>query len=358
MKIVSCAKRFLAVVCIVPVIFAVAGCSKEEPLEREPVARPIKTVVVGEDAVTERSFPGLVEASNRVDLSFRVKGPLTELKVTRGMDVKKGFLIARLDPRDYQIALEEAKASFTKADADFRRYQSLYEKDAVSLAELDQRRSQRDVTKARQDDAESNLSYTYLRAPFDGTISDRFVENFEVVAAQQPIVSLENFDMLDILIDLPEHLIATVRDKKDDMSIVATFDAAPGVEYPVTIKAITSQADPATRTYEVRVSMKQPSEINVLTGMTAQVTSKTTVTNTSGGVNVIPAVAVFEDDEGKSCVWVIDEEMTVHKREVVPGEITGVGEIVIEDGLNPGDRVAVAAVAQLREGMKVRLLTD
>ncbi len=353
----SRAHRFLAALIVLPGIISSTGCGKEEVQEREPVARPVKTVVVGEDAVTKRSYPGTVEASNRVDLSFRVKGPLTELNARRGMEVKKGFLIARIDPRDYQIALEEARAAFTKAEADFRRYQSLYEKDAVSLAELDQRRSQRDVAKARQDNAEANLSYTFLKASFAGTISERYVENFEEVAAQQPIVSLENFDMLDIIVDVPEHLIAGVKRHGDAATIFATFEAAPGKEYPLTLKAVTAQADAATRTYQVRLSMKQPDEINVLTGMTAQVTAKQSIESASG-LNVIPAIAVFEDNQGVSCVWVIGDDLTAHKREIGAGTVTGVGDISVESGLSAGDRVAVAAVAHLREGMKVRLLND
>jgi len=352
-------KRYIGlVVGLLSVLAMFAGCGKEQAPERKETARPIKTYVVGGDAMARRSFPGRVEASDRVDLSFRVKGPLIELHVRRGQDVAKDFLIARIDPRDYQIALEEAKAAFTKADADFRRYQSLYEKDAVSKAELDQRRSQRDMTKARQDDAESNLSYTYLKAPFTGTISERFVENFEEVSAQQPVVALENFDMLDIIIDVPEGLLSRLQEGQDSIKLTAVFEAASDTPFPVTFKAVSGQADPATRTYQVRLSMEQPKEINVLTGMSAEIlaeSSAKTVTQADQAVT-IPAVAVFQDEGGKSCVWVISEGLTASRREVIVGEVTGTSSIVIQSGLANGDRVATAAISHLREGMTVRLL--
>jgi RND family efflux transporter MFP subunit len=343
-----------------PVALLATGCGDKEPPQREEVARPVKTLVVGGGATAGISLPGRVEASNRVDLSFRVKGPLIELNVKRGQSVDKGYLIARVDPRDYQIALEEAKAAFTKAEADFKRYQSLYEKNAVSLAELDQRRSQRDVAKARMDDAEANLSYTYLRAPFAGTISERFVENFEEVAAQQPVVSLENFEMLDIIVDIPEHLIASVREGGERFELTASFDAAPDRTYPLTVKEVATQADPSTRTYQVRLSMEQPEEINVLTGMSANVRGTADVEDVDGerSAHVVPSASVFQDEDGNACVWVIDDSLTARKRQVRVGEPTGEGNLIIEAGLSSGDRVATAAVAHLREGMKVRLLTD
>jgi len=339
-------------------ILPLAGCGEKEKPEAKPIARPLKTVVVGGDAFTNRSYPGQVEASQRVDLSFRVSGPLTELNVRRGESVKKGHLIARIDPRDYQIALEEAKATFTKAEADFKRYQSLYEKNAVSLAELDQRRSQRDVAAARRDDAESNLEYTYLRASFDGDISERHVENFQEVTVQQPIVSLENFSMLDIIVNIPEHLMAGASGEMEKLDITATFDAAPDKKYPLTFKAVTAQADPTTRTYEIRFSMAQPEEINVLTGMTANVTATSNLADADESYFVIPAAAVFEDDEGKPAVWVVGDDMIVRKRIVTSGELTGDAGIEITGGLKAGERVAVVAVHSLTEGMKVRNLEN
>jgi RND family efflux transporter MFP subunit len=333
-----------------------AGCGKKEQAEPEPVARPLKTIVVGGDAFTDRSYPGEVEASQRVDLSFRVSGPLIELHAERGQYVEKGYLIARIDPRDYQIALEEAKATFTKADADLKRYQSLYEKNAVSLAELEQKRSQRDVTRARMEDAQSNVDYTYLRAPFEGNVSERYVENFQEVSVQQPIVSLENFDMLDIIVDVPEHLMTGTGENLQKMEITATFDSAPDKKYPLTFKAVTAQADPTTRTYQIRFSMEQPEEINVLTGMTANVTASSNLAEMDASVFIIPAAAVFEDDAGSPAVWVVGDDMTVRKRSIGVGELTGEAGIEVTDGLEAGERVAVVAVHSLTEGTKVRIL--
>lgn len=339
------------------------GCG-EKAEERAPVVRPVKSLVVGDVLSGSRSFPGKVEASERVDLSFRVPGRLIELPIERGQEVARGQLLARIDPRDYRIALDEAKASFTKAEADYVRYQNLYEKDAVSISELDFNRAQRDVARARLDDAEADVDYTYLRAPFAGVIGTRYVENFEEVQANQIICSVHDINTLDIIVDVPEHLIANVRNLEEaELDVIARFDAAPGEEFPLRFRDVAAQADPTTRTYELRLTMPQPRSISVLPGMTAEVVARGTRAAravTESGVFTVPASAVFPDEEGESqAVWVIDpDDLTLHERRVEIGQVTGAGSVEVLSGLRAGERIAVAGVSRMREGMKVRLMEE
>jgi RND family efflux transporter MFP subunit len=337
------------------------GCGKEAE-EQAPVVRPVKSIVVGDVLSGSRSFPGRVEASEQVNLSFRVSGPLIELPIERGQEVRRRQLLARIDPRDYRIALDEATASFTKAEADYRRYQNLYEKDAVSLSELDFHRAQRDVAKARMDDAQSNLDYTYLKAPFAGVIGDRYVENFEEVQVNQIICSLHDINKLDIIVDIPENLIANVGNIEEiDLDVVARFEAAPDREFPLVFKEVAAQADPATRTYELRLTMPQPEGLAVLPGMTGEVTARGTRTAQDEAREfTVPASAVFPDKDGNTqAVWVVDpDDMTVHRREVRLGTVTGSGSVEVLSGIRSGERIVVAGVSHLREGMKVRLMDD
>jgi RND family efflux transporter MFP subunit len=336
------------------------GCGDKRE-EAEIAVRPLKTFVVGEGFMGTRSFPGRVEASEQVDLSFRVSGPLVELPIDRGQDVKKGQLLARIDPRDFQIALDEARAAFTKADSDFKRYQSLYEKEAVSISDLDLHRAQRDVAKARLDDAKANLDYTYLRAPFAGVIGDRYVENFQEVAAKQVICTVHDLSGLDIVVDVPEQLIAGVRRSADvQAEVVAIFEAARDREFAVEFKEVSAQADPSTQTYAVRLKMPKPEGINILPGMTAEVVSRGSRTQEDTGRYTVPAVAVFAGEDGETqYVWVIDpSEMTVSRREVAVGQVTGTASVEILDGLAAGDRIAIAGVSHLSEGRKIRLMEE
>jgi RND family efflux transporter MFP subunit len=348
----------IAAVTLLPLL----GCGRQEVREEEPVVRPVKTLIVGAVADTERSFPGRVEASEQVNLSFRVGGQLIEFPVREGQMIRKDQLVARLDPRDFQIRVDSATAEFERAEADLQRISALYEKDAVSKAQLDQAKATRDVAKAAMDDAETNLGYTYLRAPFAGRIGETLVENFEDVRPKEPILSLINIEHIDIVIDLPESHIATARtvqDRRISGRLVASFEVAPGREFDLQIKEVAAQADPRTQTYRVTLTMRQPDGINILPGMTATVTRFGDEADAAIAGIVIPAIAVFSDAAGVPQVWVIDRQtMTVSRRPVATGDLTGTDGVRILDGLSGGEMIAVTAVTQLRNGMQIRPLSE
>jgi multidrug efflux pump subunit AcrA (membrane-fusion protein) len=108
----------------------IIGCGEEEK-ETTQVVKPVKTVTVSGFGEGEITFPATVEAGEKLLMSFRIPGRIVQLPVKEGEEVNRGQLIARLDPKDYQIAINEARAEFNKAEADLKRYQKLYERDAV-----------------------------------------------------------------------------------------------------------------------------------------------------------------------------------------------------------------------------------
>jgi RND family efflux transporter MFP subunit len=339
-------------------VFLAAGCGREAPVERAPVVRPVKLLKVGVGAEGGRSFPGRVRAADQVDLAFRVGGPLIALPVVEGMDVGKGQVVARIDPRDYEIALASAQAERERTEADFRRYSSLYEKEAVSQAQLDQARAARDVARAALEDAEASLRDTTLRAPFSARVGERFVENFQDVRAKERIVSLVNIKDIEIVVDVPQALLAAVDSSDAEVDATARFDTAPDREFSLEVDEVAAQADPRTQTYRVTFAMPQPEGVNILPGMTA------TVVGTGPGMRwdqeiVVPAVAVFSDEASRSHVWIFDEvSRTVSSRPVSLGDLRGDDSVVITDGLDTGEQVAVTAVSRLREGMEIRPLSE
>jgi RND family efflux transporter MFP subunit len=138
---------------------------------------------------------------------------------------------------------------------------------------------------------------------------------------------------------------------------VAEFAAAPGRQFPLTIKEYATRADPRTQTYQVTLQMPRPKGINILPGMTATVHGSPPVEQKGDDRFVVPAIAVFADEAGTSHVWVVDKDtMKVHKRKVTSGDLTGTDSIRIIDGLRPGEMIAVAGASQLREGMQVRAM--
>jgi RND family efflux transporter MFP subunit len=344
----------------VALLFFWSGCSKQEEEVVREVVRPVKLLTIqGNTTATRRTFPGRVRASQRVDLAFQVAGPLIELPVVEGQNVNKGQLIARILPRDFETELAKAKAKTLDAEQQYQRYRDLYIKKQVSKADFDKFKSEFDIARARQKETEDTLADTYLRAPFDGVIAKRYVENFEDVQAKQAIVSVQDISQVEILIDVPENVMITLKQETNQRKADAEFTAAPGKHYPLSLKEYSTAADPRTQTYQVTLLMTQPKDITVRPGMTANVVG----TTESGQVAVIsitiPAAAVFADETGSSHVWVVNREtMTVHRRPVTTGSLAGTADISITNGLEPGETIAVTGVSQLRENMKISDLAE
>lgn len=351
------AMRFLFVLATLPIILL--GCG-EEAVEPPQVVKPVKTIHVTGFGEGEITFPATIEAGEKVLMSFRVSGRIIELPVREGQEIQKGQLIARLDPNDYQIVVNEARAAFNKAVADLKRYQVLYEKDAVPLADLDLRIAQRDVTQAQLDGAEKNLSYTYLRAPFTGRIGRRYVENYMDVMSNEEIVDLNDITSIEVKVDVPESIISLSRTLGDELELknFAEFETAPGKQYELQIKEVSNRADPLTQTFDVTFKMPQPDDIALLPGMNALVRLEVTIkADVDFEARIrIPAIAVMGADNEGSYVWLVNQQdMSVHQTKVELGQMTGEDGIFITDGLIGGELLVVAGMKSLQEGMKVQL---
>lgn len=343
-------------------LLALAACGGGEEAPAPDVVRPVAMLTVGTAQNRGLMFPGTVQASDRADLAFRVPGALIGLPVNEGDAVVRGQLLARLDPIDYQLDWDQARATFEKAEADYNRYKRLYEREAVSLAEVEANRAQRDVAKARYQRAQQNLGYTELRAPFSGRVGRKFVENFEDVQAKEIILSLQNLSTVEIVINVPEQILALAQEPqpRQSMEAVATFSVAPDREYPLSLKEVAAEADRRTQTFAATFTMQQPDDIQILSGMTAQVWVRPKAGESQrqdAETFLVPVTAVYADEAGTSHVWVYDSDShMVQSRLVTVGEITPPNHIQILSGLVAGETIAIAAVNNLREDMQVRPL--
>jgi len=348
------------------------GCQKQVEVEYEP--RPVKAMKVGDiTGISQRWIPGRVSASQEVNLSFRVSGPLIELPVNVGDEVKAGQVLARIDPRDFQVNLKNAEAQLQKAvaalqfaEAEYGRVVRIREQDpaAISASMVDQKREAMDraqaevvALEAEREGVKDQLNYTYLRAPFSGTIVSKYVENFEDVQAKQIVLRLLDPTHIEMTIDIPEGIISYVPLMR---KLRVRFDAFPGVEVPAEVKEIGTEASATTRTYPVTLIMEQPEEATVLAGMTGEATCCELMPDeglTERPIEV-PTEAVFSDETGGSFVWVIDRgTLTVSRREVSLGRLTDYGVVVMR-GLETGEWIATAGVYYLEEGQQVRILGE
>ena len=350
-----------------------SSCGKKEPEKAETIAvRPIKLMTVGSALTGQmRKLPGTVRATDRVNLAFQVAGPLVELPVKEGQRVKKGDLLARIDPQDYETNLRNAKGTIAKAKAgvdyavaEYKRYLNVKATDAGAVSDsiVNLKYTAQNVARADLQSAEAalaaardQLNYTRLRAPFTGVIARKYVDNYQEVTVKEPILSLQNMTDVEVLVDVPESMMVPIRKAKPRM--FADFAADPSRSFELKIKEVALLADNLTQTYQVVMVMPAPTGIRILPGMTATVSIEFGSMAADESTIIVPAIAVWADDAGHPMVWVVDTKtMAVHRRAVTTGDLTGVDSIKVTAGLNPDEVIAISGVSKLQEGQVVRKL--
>lgn len=351
------------ILCTSLVILLIAACSEPPPPVVKEVSRPAKLYTVtaaGGDQF--RSFPGEVRATDQAELAFRVSGELIEFPATRGKRVSQGDLLARLDSADYEAALNQAQAQYDLAKSQFERVVELVERQLVSRAEYDQREALMKVRKSDLDRARNNLDYTSIYAPFEGVIARRLSENYESVAAGQVVMILQTGKMIDVTVSVPESIIARIERpdaKHTPRSVQVRFDSTGSETYEAFYKEHEEQADPATLTYKITVSLPIPQGVNILPGMSATVIANLgRLFDEEGQGVIVPIEAVFSAEEEPldakdKYVWLIDpDSMRASRRAVGVGQLSG-SSIAILDGLSEGDVIISAGVNAVQEDMLV-----
>ncbi len=310
------------------------------------------------------------------DFEARVK--YLEARLTNLRAQYRAMQIAR--PEDIRITeanLAAARARLLEANATLGRYERLYENDNVSRAEYDQRRALRDVAQAevrtaeesltvartgartedleameaQLDQARDQLKDTALRASYNGIVADTFVENFEYVQAQESILSLQDISIVEVVAQIPES-IAAHGNRERFPEFIVRFDSLGDQELQAQPTEMDAEADPVTRTFSVTFQTPQPEEGNILAGMTAELLLEER--SQDGAAFNVPVSAIFTDENGDQCVWILDDQsMTVAKARVSVGNLVG-GSAALLEGVSSGQTIVVAGASCLTEGQRVR----
>ena len=347
---------------------ALAGCGGEPPAAA-PELRPVRTIVVEPTGGgVSRTLAGVARAGVESRLSFRVPGTVATVAVALGDGVRRGQILARLDPTDYELRLEEAEAGLAqaeaglrRAEADYERVRALYENNNASKGELDAARAGAESAQAQVESGEKRLEqarqqvgYTVLRAPSDGAIAAVSVEVNENVSAGQKVFLHTAGGEPEIEVAVPEVLIGQVA---VGQPVEVRFDALPGRRLAAAITEVGVAATGGTSTFQVTAGIREPAP-EVRSGMAAEVTF--TFAQERGDRIVVPGVAVGEDRDGRF-VFVLergaDGTGTARRRAVDIGEpVEGLGGIEILDGLSAGEELITAGVRRLTDGMAVKIL--
>ncbi len=343
--------------------FGLAACDQPPP-PPEPI-RPVRVATVIPQAFEGRStYTGEVRARYETSVAFRIGGKIVARYVEVGSEVKKGTLLARLDPEDTRLAIENARAQLNAAQADHNqaqidlaRYRKLYETKVISQAEIDRRGTVADSAAARLESARSQLrvtqnqmAYTELNADADGVITSIAVESGQVVSAGQTVLRLARPEEKEVVFNVAENRLDELRGAS---AIRISLWAQPDQTYAGVVREIAPGADPVTRTYAVKVSVQNaPAAMRL--GMTASVAI---LRRGNEGMVALPLSALYQEQD-KPAVWVFDPASeTVALR---PVQVSSYVEryVLINDGLKRGEKVVTAGVHKLIPNQKVRLLPE
>lgn len=341
-----------------------AAC-KQAPPPPEPV-RAVKVVEVGSSAYgTAPEFAGEVKARVESRLGFRVAGKITRRQAEVGQHVQAGAVLAQLDPRDYQLAAEaaraQANAALTNRDlsaADLKRYQGLRAQNFISEAELQRRESTYKAAQAQLEQAQAQVAsqgnqarYTNLVADAAGVVTAVEAEPGQVVSAGTPVVRVANDGARDVVFAVPEDRASLIA-PGSPVTVRTWSGNAPALEG--TVREVAAAADAVTRTYTVKVAVDAASAPPL--GATVYVQPKA-LSLAGAQVIKLPTSALRQEGKG-SAVWVLDKtSMTVRSQPVEVATADG-NEAVIASGVAPGMLVVSAGVHVLAAGQKVSIYRD
>lgn len=325
----------------------------------EPPARPARVMEVAfRPQGHTLTLAGTVVPRIEASLGFRVAGKVISRNVDVGAVLSAGQLIARLDPTDYKLAVENARAALSAADADyarakadFARYTNLRGSVAFMPQTLDQRQSTSSMALGRVEQAQSqltsaenNLAYTELHADGTGIVTAVQAEVGQVLAQGQTVVRVARTDELEILVGVPEHRLKAVREAAD-----ASYElwSDPSRRFAAHLRELSPSADPVTRTYPARFSVVEKPEFIGL-GMTATLAFSRADRQSLAEV---PLGAIFQ--QGKEpAVWIVDPASgTVALRPVARWRDD---TALIASGVKDGELIATAGVHKLEPGQKVK----
>jgi RND family efflux transporter MFP subunit len=338
------------------------ACEKETGTETAPTPRPVRTTTIEKrETTTPLAFTGRIEAEDEVSLAFRISGRVLANDTKLGDRVKAGQVLAKLESqnelntlRQAQAALAAAQGQLTQARNHFDRQETLFGQGWSTRANLDAATQAQQTAQSAVDAAEAQLnsahdlvSFTELRADAPGIITAAGPGAGEVVQAGQMIARVARQDGRDAVFDVPAQL---VRSASADPQITVNLTDDPTVTAQGRIREVAAQADPVTRTFEVKVGLTDPSPAMRLG---ATVTGRV---HTSAGPTIdIPAVALIRMN-GRPAVWILDPSTsTVSARNV---DVLRFDEVQasISQGLDAGEVVVTAGVQALYPGQKVRVL--
>jgi len=341
-------------------VLMLSACGRQEEPAEKP--RPVSTAVAGDGSAGQTWWvPGQVAARESTPLSFRVDGKILRRAVVLGDMVKAGQVLAELDPQPLrqnldiaQAQLQAAKEGLDFASRQWARDSKQAKADLISQAQLEQSRNLRAQAQAQYAQARKShalasdrLTYTRLVSTHEGVITAEQAQTGQNVAAGQAVYTLAWGDGMDVLCDVGQRQVGRL---SAGQKAIVWLTAFPDRSYAASVREIAPAADPASRSFRVRLTLAAPAP-ELRLGMTAAVWFEGE-TQADGQLSTIPATALFHDDDAPA-VWVVRDDGTLALRPVSVVRFDA-DTVSIGQGLQPGEIVVAKGVHAVSEGQLVK----
>lgn len=326
------------------------GCDKAQSEPSNEVITPVKLLDVPQLTHSQQyQFSAQVSASKQAQLAFQVPGEIAQLNVRMGDKITQGQLLAQLDQQDYQLAFRAREAEFELQKARLNRANQLFKQHLISEDSLDQTQTAYTEAEINLQQAQTDISYTQLQAPFEGVVSITHAKPYQFVDAKQAIISTINNQNLDIDFNLPVHVtneldIQSLKNSNLQVRL-SRFD---NLLMPALFKEMSTKPDVDTNSYKVTLTISKPAELNILPGMSGTVHIADPQERQQGFF--LPDGALFSRDGTHAQVWKMDTQTQVLHSVTI--ELNADNKYL--SGLNAGDKIVLAGAKNLKQGQRVR----
>jgi RND family efflux transporter MFP subunit len=339
----------LYVIGIVVSLVALTSCRSGNDAKSDAYVKLVKTALVQQDSLVEqKQFPATIKENQKINLAFRVAGPIKKIYVREGDYVKKGQLIAEMDARDYQVQKAAAQAQAEQLRSEYARVEQLHQRKSIADNDYEKMKAGKEMAEAKLDNAIDQLNDTKLHAPFSGYITELMFEDGALVDQGTLIATLIDVSKLRVEINVPASMFL----KRDAITkIECTQENVPEKTFTLTLDNYNIKAN-NNGLYAIYLHHQPDANSPLAPGMNVSV--NVFYSSPFNSLLSLPANAVFEK-ENESYVWLV-ENNTIRSRKIVLSKQIRNGILHVSAGLKAGDQVVIGGLNLLQENDTVEVV--
>lgn len=334
-------------------IFLMSSCKRaEQPeatLHRVVLAKP---VMMGKTVT--RTYSGVVHESQVLNLGFKVAGQISQVYVKEGDYVHQGQLLAQIDDQDYRLGLEALQVQYDQVKDEVARSRALFEQRSLSANDFEKAEAGLRQLEIQLQGNKNKVAYTRLYAPVDGYVQMVGFSASEMVDAGMSVITLMDVSRMEVVADVPFDVYQNKADIVGCFCRVTVFGRE--ILWPMSMKSLLPRAD-GNQLYQLHLAFEENPGEMLTSGMNIEVGIESLADSAASGFLSIPLCSVFRD-EGKTYVWVLNEDSTVRRRLVTLGTYVSGDSVSVLSGLSGREQIVRSGVRMLQDGELVKVLDE